>query len=81
MSYKVFIPTAGIGSRLSSFTSSLNKSLVSVNNKPIISHIINFFPSDSEFVIALGHKGNIVKEFLENLYPQRKINFEFILIL
>ncbi len=78
MSYKVFIPTAGIGSRLSSFTSSLNKSLVSVNNKPIISHIINFFPSDSEFVIALGHKGNIVKEFLENLYPQRKINFEFI---
>ena len=75
MSYKVFIPTAGIGSRLNSLTSNLNKSLVSVNNKPIISHIIDYFPVDAEFVIALGYKGEIVKEFLENLYPQRKIDF------
>ena len=78
MSYKVFIPTAGIGSRLNSLTRNLNKSLVSVNNKPIISHIINYFPIDAEFVIALGYEGDVVKEFLENLYPQRKIDFVFI---
>ena len=78
MPNKVFIPTAGIGSRLGDLTSSINKSLVSLDNKPIISHIIKLFPIDTEFVIALGYKGEIVKEFLENLYPERKINFVFI---
>ena len=62
MPYKVFIPTAGIGSRLGDLTSSINKSLVALDNKPIISHIINLFPRDAEFVIALGYKGEIVKE-------------------
>lgn len=78
MPFKVFIPTAGIGSRLGDLTNSINKSLVSLDNKPIISHIIDLYPRDAEFVIALGYKGEIVKEFLENLYPKRKINFVFI---
>ena len=38
--YKVLIPTAGIGSRLSYETRHINKSLVLINNKPIISYII-----------------------------------------
>ena len=66
MSYKVFIPTAGIGSRLGDLTTSINKSLVSLDNRPIISHLLDQFPNDCDFVIALGHKGNLVKEFLEN---------------
>ena len=78
MSYKVFIPTAGIGSRLGSLTKSINKSLVSVDNKPIISHIFNFFPDETEYVIALGYKGDLVKEYLDNVYPQKNIDFVFI---
>lgn len=75
MSYKVFIPTAGIGSRLGKFTTSLNKSLVSVDNKPIISHIIDKFPKTCHFVVALGYKGNLVREFLETVYPDKTIEF------
>jgi len=56
MPFKVFIPTAGIGSRLGDLTNSINKSLVSLDNKPIISHIIDLYPRDAEFVIALGYK-------------------------
>ena len=43
MSYTVCIPTAGTGSRLGTATQYVNKSLVEINNKPIISHIIENF--------------------------------------
>jgi NDP-sugar pyrophosphorylase family protein len=76
VSYKVFIPTAGIGSRLEKLTKNLNKSLVSIANRPILSHIIDQFPKTCDFVIALGYKGNLVKNFLLLAYP--KLVFHFI---
>jgi len=75
MSYRVCIPTAGLGSRLGNLSKYLNKSLVAISNRPILSHIIEQFPDDAEFVIALGYKGNLVREFLELAYPQRKFFF------
>ena len=75
MSYRVVIPTAGIGSRLGELTKNLNKSLLSINNRPIISYIIDQFPKNSEFVVALGYKGELVKQFLELAYPEKKIFF------
>ncbi len=75
MSYRVVIPTAGTGSRLKGLTKYINKSLVGIANRPTISHLIEQFPDDCEFVIALGHKGNLVKDFLELSYPNRKFFF------
>jgi len=75
MSLHVVIPTAGTGSRLLPFTTYLNKSLISVNNKPVISHIIEQYPEDTEFVIALGYKGNLVRDYLELAYPEKKFMF------
>lgn len=75
MSYKVVIPTAGIGSRLEKLTQHLNKSLVSVANKPILSHLIEQFPKTCDFVIALGYKGDLVKDFLELSYPNGIFHF------
>jgi choline kinase len=75
MSYRVVIPTAGIGSRLEGLTKYINKSLVGIANRPIVSHLIEQFPQDCEFVIALGHKGSIVKDFLELAYPDRVFFF------
>ena len=44
--YKVFLPTAGIGSRVKNQSNSLNKCLISIDNKPVISHIVEkFHPS------------------------------------
>ena len=40
----VCIPTAGTGSRLHKLTANQNKSLITVANKPVISHIIEKFP-------------------------------------
>ena len=75
MTYRVVIPTAGIGSRLEKLTNYINKSLVSISNRPILSHIIDQFPKKCEFVIALGHKGKLVREFLELAYPDRVFYF------
>ena len=75
MSYRVLIPTAGIGSRLGKLTNHINKSLVSISHRPIISHLIEQFPKNCEFVIALGYKGNLVKNFLELAYPKREFLF------
>lgn len=76
--YKVLIPTAGIGSRLNKLTKYLNKSLVSIQNKPALSRIIDMFPQNTEFVIALGYKGELVKQFIELAYPDRKFFFGYV---
>ena len=70
MSYRVCIPTAGTGFG-GSLTGFINKSLVSIANRPALSHLIEQFPKDAEFVIALGH-GHLVREFLE-LATQRHL--------
>lgn len=76
MPLRVFIPTAGLGSRLGDKTKFINKSLIEVGNKPAISFIINTFPDNAEFVVALGHKGNLVKEYLSLAYPKKKFFFK-----
>ena len=73
--YKVFMPCAGIGSRLGSLVDNINKGLVSVNNRPVISYIVDKFDEDVEIVVALGYKGTYIKQFLEISYPNRKFTF------
>jgi thiamine kinase-like enzyme len=75
MTYRVCIPTAGTGSRLGELTKFVNKSLVGIANRPTLCHLIEQFPADTEFVIALGHKGHLVREFVELAYPERKFVF------
>ena len=51
--YKVCILAAGIGSR--SFDPNINKSLLPLDGKAVISNIINKFDQNQKFVIALGY--------------------------
>jgi len=73
--YKVAILTAGRGSRLGEKTKYLNKALLRVGDKAVISHTIDQFPIDTEFVIALGYKGYLVRQYLEITYPERQFVF------
>ena len=75
MNYRICIPTAGTGSRLGSLTRHLNKSLLSVANRPVLAHILEQFPADATFVIALGYRGHLVREFLEMAYPNNDFIF------
>lgn len=73
--YKVLIPSAGLGTRLGSLSKNLNKALVAINNKPAISYVIEKFPPDVEIVIALGYKGNLVRNYVDMAHSDRKIQY------
>jgi choline kinase len=75
-SHRVLITTSGVGSRLGELTDFTNKSLVIVGEKPAISHIVEKYPMDTNFVITLGHFGEFVQQFLTLTYPDR--TFEFV---
>jgi choline kinase/quercetin dioxygenase-like cupin family protein len=72
----VLILAAGIGSRLGDLTKSVNKAMLPINNKAIISHIIEKFPKEYDFVIALGYKGDELKQYCQIAHPD--INFTFV---
>lgn len=73
--YKVLLTTSGLGSRLGNLTKFTNKSLVRVGNKPVISHIIESYPQDVEFVVTLGHYGSHVRQYLNLAHTDRNITF------
>lgn len=71
----VFIAAAGLGSRLGDLTKSMNKAMLPINNRAIISRIIDKFPKEYEFVICLGYKGVELRQYCELAYPEYKFTF------
>jgi len=75
MNNTVLITTSGIGERLKYLTEFTNKALVKVGDKFAISHIIDNYDENTEFIITLGYFGNHVKEFLTLAYPSKNITY------
>jgi choline kinase len=67
--YRVSILAAGGGQRFGDKSRFGHKALFRVGNKAVISHIIELFPGDAEFVIALGHNGHLIRQYIEMFYP------------
>jgi glucose-1-phosphate cytidylyltransferase len=65
---KVVILCGGLGTRLAEETSAIPKPMVEIGGKPILWHIMNIYShyGYNEFVIALGYKGNKIKEYFLN---------------
>ena len=72
---RVVLPTAGIGSRLGSITENFNKALVPIGKKPAISHVIDYYPKDTKFIIALGYKGEDIRTFVTLAYPDLDVTY------
>ena len=75
MKKKLFISTAGIGSRVAGLGIVPNKSLLPINYESIITKILDKFDNDIEVLIAVGHNANIVKNFLKLSHPEKKFTF------
>jgi choline kinase/mannose-6-phosphate isomerase-like protein (cupin superfamily) len=71
----VLILAAGLGSRLKHHTESKNKALLPINNKAIISYIIDKFPKNYELVVAVGYKKDSLIEYCTVAHPDRKFTF------
>lgn len=65
---KVVILAGGLGSRLSEETIVKPKPLVEIGGKPILWHIMKIYShyGFNEFIICLGYKGYMIKEYFTN---------------
>jgi glucose-1-phosphate cytidylyltransferase len=67
---KAVILAGGLGSRLSEETALRPKPMVEIGSKPMLWHIMKIYAAHGidEFVICLGYKGYLIKEFFANYY-------------
>jgi glucose-1-phosphate cytidylyltransferase len=65
---KVAILAGGLGTRLSEETVLKPKPMVEIGEHPVLWHIMQIYASQgfNEFVVALGYKGEIVKDYFVN---------------
>lgn len=67
---KVVILAGGLGSRLSEETTVRPKPMVELGGKPVLWHIMKIYSHYglNDFVICLGYKGYVVKEYFANYF-------------
>ena len=65
---KVIILAGGWGTRLGQLSESVPKPMVLIGNKPVLWHIMKIYSlyGFNEFVIALGVKGHVIKDYFYN---------------
>ena len=65
---KVFILAGGLGTRLAEYTKNIPKPMVKVLGSPILIHIIKHYLrfGFSDFYIAVGYKGYVIKKYFKN---------------
>lgn len=67
---KAVILAGGLGSRLSEETVLRPKPMVEIGGRPMLWHIMNIYAAYgiTEFIIALGYKGDMIKEYFLNFF-------------
>jgi glucose-1-phosphate cytidylyltransferase len=67
---KVVILAGGLGTRISEETTIKPKPMIEIGGKPIIWHIMKIYGhyGFNEFVVCLGYKGHILKEYFINYF-------------
>ena len=70
---KTVILAGGLGTRLSEETEAKPKPMVEIGGMPILWHIMKIFGEHgySEFIVALGYKGEVIKNFFLEYYHMR----------
>ena len=73
---KVIILAGGFGTRLSEYTQTIPKPMVSIGGRPILWHIMNSYAKygHSDFYLALGYKAELIKEYFLNY---KSLNSDF----
>jgi glucose-1-phosphate cytidylyltransferase len=64
---KVVLLAGGFGTRLSEYTKTIPKPMVSIAGKPLLIHIMELYAKYgfNDFYIALGYKGDVIKKYFK----------------
>jgi len=75
---KVVILAGGFGTRISEYSKTIPKPMIEVKKKPILVRIMEHYSKFGfkEFYIALGYKGNVIKQY----FKRKKFNWKINLI-
>lgn len=67
---KAVILAGGLGSRLSEETALRPKPMVEIGGRPVLWHIMKIYSAFgiNDFIICLGYKGNMIKDYFANYY-------------
>ncbi len=67
---KVVLLAGGLGTRISEETTIKPKPMIEIGGKPIIWHIMKIYAQYgfNEFVVCLGYKGHLIKEYFINYF-------------
>ncbi len=70
---KTILLAGGLGTRLSEETETRPKPLVEIGGRPILWHIMNIYAHHGfdEFVVALGYKGHLIKDYFLRYFQWR----------
>ncbi len=65
---KTIILAGGYGTRLGNITEAIPKPMIKIGGKPVIWHIMKIYShyGYNDFIISLGYKGEIIKEYFKN---------------
>jgi glucose-1-phosphate cytidylyltransferase len=71
---KVVILAGGLGTRLQEETSVKPKPMVEIGGQPMLWHIMKVYAAQgfNEFIVALGYKSEIIKNYFLNFHDYRK---------
>jgi glucose-1-phosphate cytidylyltransferase len=67
---KVVILAGGFGTRISEESHLKPKPMIEIGNEPILIHLMKYYSNFGfdEFIICLGYKAYVIKEYFNNLY-------------
>ena len=69
---KVVLFCGGLGTRIREYSEIIPKPMIPVGHQPILWHVMQYYShyGHRDFILCLGHKATVVKEFFLNYRPQ-----------
>ena len=68
---KTVLFCGGLGTRIRDYSENIPKPMIPIGGKPIIWHLMSYYSQygHKDFVLCLGYKANVIKEFFLNYQP------------
>jgi glucose-1-phosphate cytidylyltransferase len=69
---KVVLFCGGLGTRIREYSENIPKPMIPVGHQPILWHVMQYYSNygHRDFILTLGYKANIIKEFFLSYRPQ-----------